>query len=164
MKCYLCKHFGILADNTEFCKLDLTPLCAKFDVGEIVNPLVFTSFIRSTPLKRHYLAAPYSSLDWTLPPARAQKATCMTAFFLFKGLNVFSPLTYTHQMSCEYKQLGEKSTDFWYELDNTYITHWADSLIVLTLPNYEYSAGVQNEVRLAKGLNLPIFFVSPFSN
>ena len=100
-----------------------------------------------------YLACPYSHPDPQIKAMRLQCATA-TAFHLIKqGIYVYSPLT--HNMTT-IDALGiHGHWDTWKTFDFAMISR-CDKLIVLTLPGWEESRGVMDEIDFAHKIGLPV--------
>lgn len=99
-----------------------------------------------------YLAAPYSHPDpevkrWRLETVRQ---TCCELFK--RGIWVFSPLT--HNMTIDAYGINGNWQQ-WGEFDLEMLSR-CDKLIILKLPGWEESKGVQDEINHAQKLGLPI--------
>ena len=104
-----------------------------------------------------YLAAPYSSSNPKNQKDRAdvigQVAKRLT---VEKGLNIHDPVNYGLIL----ENNGGAPLQGWYIFGLLYLLK-CDKLIVLMLPGWQESFGVQEEIRLAKKLGLPIAYITP---
>ncbi len=98
-----------------------------------------------------YLASPYSDPDPLVRKARYEAACDRAARLLGEGRLVYSPVVHSHALA-ERGLPGDWT--FWAE-HNRAMLERSSSLIVLTLPGWEDSEGVQAEIALARSLGLP---------
>jgi hypothetical protein len=99
-----------------------------------------------------YLASPYSHPDPLVKQMRLAIVNRVAAELLSQGMLIFSPLTYSVPLS----QAGaHKGWVNWKEFDFAMIAR-CDKIIVLKLPGWEESTGVNEEIAYAKELGLPI--------
>jgi len=112
--------------------------------------------MHSKPLT--YLACPYTS------PSRLERCRRYTevtdafaALTKEKGWAIFSPITSSHP-------LHERGLDgdwrFWRRIDTAYL-RVSKRMVVLTLPGWESSVGVQAEIKIAKKFKIPVFYMHP---
>lgn len=102
-----------------------------------------------------YLACPYHHENPIIKEQRLRIVTEVAAEMHKQGSYVYSPLTHNHKLS----ELGVKGTwETWCHFDLEMLSR-CDKLIVLTLPGWEVSRGVQAEIAHAKELSLPIQFL-----
>ncbi|MCX7801381.1 MAG: DUF1937 family protein, partial [Fimbriimonadales bacterium] len=104
-----------------------------------------------------YLASPYSHPDPAVREARYQAACRATAALLQAGWVVFSPIVHSHPLV---KFALPTGWDFWERIDRDYLAR-CDEVVVLTLPGWEASVGVREEVRLARELGKPVRYLAP---
>lgn len=104
-----------------------------------------------------YLASPYSHPD---PAVRAQRfrAACRAAVaLLHAGHVVFSPITHSHPLA----QHGLPGNwQFWERYDREFLQR-CDEVVVLMLPGWRKSVGVQAEIRIARELGKPVRYLAP---
>jgi len=100
-----------------------------------------------------YLASPYSHPDSDMRHRRFLLACRAAARLMHQGHHVFSPIAHTHPIA----EAGElpKGWDWWEAFDRAFF-EICDSMVVLTLPGWEESRGVQAEIAIARELGLPI--------
>ena len=102
-----------------------------------------------------YLACPYQHEDPIIKALRLDIVTEVAALFHSKGQYVFSPLTHNHPLI----QKGIAQTwDTWRHFDLELLER-CDKLLVLSLPGWEISKGVEAEITHANNLNIPIEFL-----
>ena len=84
----------------------------------------------------------------------------VTAHFMSSGIHIFSPLSHCHEVATYMPDDPYyRSWDFWREYDFAFLEK-ADKLIILTLPGWESSIGVQAEIQYAQTHNISIEYVS----
>lgn len=99
-----------------------------------------------------YLACPYQHEDPTIKALRLDIVTEVAALLHSRGIYVFSPLTHNYPLI----QKGLLQTwDTWRKFDLELLER-CDKLLVLSLPGWDVSKGVQAEINHAKDLNIPI--------
>lgn len=99
-----------------------------------------------------YLACPYQHEDSSIKALRLDIVTEVAALLHSKGLYVFSPLTHNHPLI----QKGITQTWDTWRLFDLGILERCDKLLVLSLPGWDISRGVQAEIDHAKDLKMPI--------
>ncbi|MEO1969563.1 MAG: DUF1937 family protein [Sphingomonadaceae bacterium] len=112
--------------------------------------------VQLDPAKIIYLAGPYSN-DAPLHPKQPAPASKRLARFnavteaarhlIEDGLLVFSPLTMTHPIDVRMKH--DPGSEFWVAFDEAFMTH-CGRLMVLKLPGWDASSGVQREIDFFK--------------
>jgi len=101
-----------------------------------------------------YLASPYTNnINWNFEKTEAIVAEMMKA-----GLPVFSPIVHNHSIAEKYDL--PKDYEFWKGYNRAILCK-AAQLYILTLPSWEISRGVQDEIAFAKELHIPQMFVHP---
>lgn len=111
-----------------------------------------------------YLAAPYTVRDDTISEAertqqrdqRVEAINSVAATLMKEGLIVFSPITHSHPLALAHDMPG--TWDFW-ERQDMYWLERCDKLVVLQLPGWEESQGVQAEIAHATALQKDILYV-----
>jgi hypothetical protein len=102
-----------------------------------------------------YLACPYSHPDPAVRDQRFLAACRATAELIREGHTVFSPVLIGHSLAHE----GLPGDwDFWEPHDREQLTQ-ARALVVLMLPGWEESIGVQGEIAIARAIGLPIAYL-----
>ena len=104
-----------------------------------------------------YLANPYSHPQKNIEQSRFEMASYATATLISRGINVFSPIAYSHPLATQYK-LG-LDFEYWQDFNRSLID-WADCLLVLMLDGWNDSRGVVGEVNYAINKGKRIFYAS----
>jgi hypothetical protein len=101
-----------------------------------------------------YIASPYSHKDKEV----VRRRYWVTAQFTFAGIRqdmpLFSPILHCHDAA----QLLNVPTDskFWGSYNKNMLTH-SSHLVVLGLPDWEDSIGVEMEVKAAEEMQVPVY-------
>ncbi len=104
-----------------------------------------------------YLCSPYSDPDATVRQQRFEAACRAAAALLRAGIPVFSPIAHSVPIA----RYGLPTTwQFWRWVDLEYLRH-CDALVVLRLPGWEQSIGVQAELALARAQRIPVIELDP---
>ncbi len=103
-----------------------------------------------------YLATPFSSPDIEVRQARYEEACRETAELLREGKIVFSPIVHSYPLT-EYGLPGD--WEFWQKVDS-HMLRKADRLLVLMMPGWKESIGVQAEITLAERLGIGVEYRS----
>ena len=104
-----------------------------------------------------YLACPYSHPDPAVRERRFEHANNTAAKLIAAGEIVYSPISHTHPMV---KYGLPIEFEFYARLD-AFFLNLAKTLIVLTLPGWEDSVGVQAEIAIAEHEGLRIEYIEP---
>jgi len=104
-----------------------------------------------------YLASPYSHPDPAIRQARYQAACRAAAWLIGQGHLVFSPIAHSHGIA---QQGLPGDWEFWQRHDRRMLEA-CDRLVVLTLPGWRESRGVQAEVAIARKLGKPVGYLAP---
>ena len=99
-----------------------------------------------------YLASPYTHDDPAVMEERFQAALRYAARLLGQGVNVFSPIAYTHAMV---RQGLPVDCGFWKQYGQRWLSV-CDSMIVLMLDGWEVSTGVNAEIDIMAAAGKPI--------
>lgn len=102
-----------------------------------------------------YLSSPYSSPDKIIREQRARLATQEVIKFLNKGLNVYSPVSYYHNIITIFSLPMDKN--FWWKY-NSELFKMSRMVYVLCIDGYYESVGVRQEVAFAIASGIPIFY------
>ncbi len=104
-----------------------------------------------------YLAAPFSHPDLEVRQRR-HEAVCRAAAELIRaGRTVFSPISHSYGISRYGLPLN---WEFWQRLDLKYL-EFCDEVIVLKIPGWQESVGVQAEIAAAQAMGKPVTFMEP---
>jgi hypothetical protein len=103
-----------------------------------------------------YLAAPYSHENSDIMESRFNLINMAAASLLKSGHHIYSPISHCHQMAKDNDM--PKEFDFWRKFDTAMISVCSE-LLVLRLPGWKESAGVQAEIKIAKDLGIPVRYI-----
>lgn len=100
-----------------------------------------------------YLASPYSHPDPLVMKTRFLLAEQCTAALLKRKAWVYSPVVHCHELAAKY----QLPTDFayWQEYNIAMIKR-CESFVILAIPGWEESKGVNGEISVARMLGMPI--------
>ncbi len=107
-------------------------------------------------MKLSYLAVPYTHTNKFVMTLRHLLITAVGDRLIANGKHIFSPITESH-MYQQYGEAGHK-WEFWEKHDKLMIRK-CDELLVLMLPGWKESTGVQAEIEYAKGRKMPITYL-----
>ncbi len=99
-----------------------------------------------------YLASPYSDIDPDVREERYQAACRKAAALMREGGLVFSPIVHSHPLTF-HGLPGDWG--YWEQYDRRQLEH-CDEVVVLALPGWKESKGVQAEIAIAKDLGKPV--------
>ena len=119
-----------------------------------MNPIKKTWPVKTDCL--YYLCTVYTSNPNGLDGAY-QEACAVTAKLTELGALVYCPIAHGHGMS-EYLTVSKTDYDFWMGLDKRYI-NYCDRLLVATMPNWETSRGITEEIRYATEIGKPVEYL-----
>ena len=104
-----------------------------------------------------YLASPYSHPDSAIREERFRAACLAAAQLMGAGNVVFSPIVHSHPIA-----LHGLPTDwrFWECHDREHLVR-CDEVVVLMLDGWQESEGVHAEIRIAKELSKPVWYLEP---
>ena len=103
-----------------------------------------------------YLASPYSHPDPRVRQARFQAACRAAAALLSAGEIVFSPIAHSHAIAAH----GLPTAwEFWECADGELLRR-CDELLVLMLPGWQESRGLQAEIAMARELGMPVRYLA----
>ncbi len=104
-----------------------------------------------------YIATPYSHPDEKVRLARFDAANRKAAELMLKGYAVFSPISHSHPITAYIPPEDVDNWEFWKGQDIP-LLEWADELWVMEVDGWKESIGVQDEIKRAKELNMPVIF------
>jgi len=104
-----------------------------------------------------YLASPYSHPEAEVRRARFEAACRAAAELTRQGKTVFAAVVHSHQISRYGLPLDWK---FWARHDRRFL-ELCREVVVLMLPGWEASVGVQAEIAIARELGKPVSFIRP---
>lgn len=103
-----------------------------------------------------YLAVPYQHVDRSVMVERFNTVNCVAARLMAEGRYIFSPISHTHPIA----ECGDlpRGWEYWHGYDRAMLS-CCSTLIVLRLPGWDESIGVQAEIRIAQELGLAIEYI-----
>ena len=104
------------------------------------------------------MASPYTHADPAVREQRYRAAVKKAAELMLAGERVFSPIAHTHEIGLLIDRPVDH--DFWMQQDFAVLRHCA-KVVVLMLPGWMQSAGVGEEIELARKLSIPVEYVEP---
>jgi hypothetical protein len=107
-----------------------------------------------------YLCSPFSSEDSDVRRRRYEQALSATATLMLRDYCVFSPLSHSIPLTDPRFELPQYH-EFWMKQDLA-ILEASVGVIVLQLPGWEQSKGVQAEIAHAKACGLPVIEYTQF--
>lgn len=105
-----------------------------------------------------YLACPYSHKDETVKVSRFEAANKASSKLMKEGQYIFSPISHTHPIALAGGLPG--GWDFWEGYDRR-ILSCCDKIVVLRVPGWETSTGVQAEIKIGQELGIPVEYMDP---
>jgi hypothetical protein len=105
-----------------------------------------------------YLACPYSHKDPAVKVQRFEAVNKVAAKLMAEGNYIFSPISHTHPIALAGSLPG--GWDYWEGYDRTIIACCC-KIIVLRLPGWELSTGVQAEIKIGQELGIPVEYIDP---
>lgn len=112
---------------------------------------------RSQPAPIYYLASPYTHADPERRLRRYRAACRAAAYFIERGLIVYSPIAHGHAVACDGRPLAT-DFEFWQKHCLAMLGR-CDGMLVLTLEGWKESRGVQAEIAEAKRLGIGLLHV-----
>lgn len=105
-----------------------------------------------------YLACPYTAKTQRARRDRFDAANHATKYLMeTEKLNVFSPITHSHPLH----EIGMRGDwEFWKAVDMEYL-RISEKVVVLMLPGWVESVGVQAEIKIAKSMGIPVEYLDP---
>lgn len=109
--------------------------------------------------KIEYLGLPYTDDNPLLENWRADVSDKVAAdLFTREGRIVFAPISAWHHIARKHDLPG--TFEHWSELDEEFIKI-SKKLLIIMLPGWEKSNGVNGEIKLAHKYNVPIDYIDP---
>ena len=111
-----------------------------------------------------YLASPYTyehedreRVD-LIQRLRFETINRVAAILMLDGVRLFSPISHCHPIAL----VGDLpvSWAYWEEYDREMLSI-CEGLIVLMLPGWQESTGVQNEIKISRELGIPVQYIDP---
>ena len=105
-----------------------------------------------------YLAVPYRHKDPKVVEERFKLVNAVAAQMMEDGDFVFSPISHSHPIALAGNLPGDWA--YWEKYDRAMLENCL-RLVVLCLPGWRESEGVQAEMKIASELGLPVTYVAP---
>ena len=105
-----------------------------------------------------YLGLPYTDENPLLKDWRALVSDKIAADLTKQGRIIFAPISAWHHIAKKYKLPG--TFEYWLKLDEEFIKI-SKKLLIITLPGWKESSGVNGEIELAHKYNIPIEYIDP---
>ncbi len=103
-----------------------------------------------------YVCSPYSDPNLEVRQARYEAACRATVELLREGKVVFSPIVHSHPLT-DHGLPGD--WQFWQKVDS-HMLRKADRVLVLMMPGWKESVGIQAEIALAERLGIGVEYRS----
>lgn len=97
-----------------------------------------------------YLAAPYSHPKEDMRLWRSCAAAQTAAKLMQAGHIVYAPTVYGHEVARFLPASLALDHAFWMRQDLPMLTEWADIMMVLTIPGWQTSRGIAEEMKAAR--------------
>jgi hypothetical protein len=110
----------------------------------------------SHPSTLVYLACPYTHPDPRVRVDRFLTVSRVAGSLMRQGMHVFSPITHSHPIAEMVEMPWE--WEFWEDQDKAFLRQ-CSRLIVLQLPGWEASRGVNAEIKIAESLGIPVEYM-----
>lgn len=106
-----------------------------------------------------YLGLPYTDDNPLMEDWRADISDRVAAdLFMREGRIIFAPISAWHHIARKHDLPG--TFEYWLELDEEFIKI-SKKLLIIMLPGWKESNGVNGELRLARKYNVPIEYIDP---
>ena len=105
-----------------------------------------------------YLACPYSHKERYIRIARWIAANQVSAKLMIAKQYVFSPISHTHPIEEASEGKLPMGWDFWEGFDRQYLS-FCKKIIVLCIPGWKESTGVQSEIKIGAEMGIPVEYM-----
>ena len=109
--------------------------------------------------KMYYLASPYSNSDPLIKEQRYLSVVYYGSLLTKMGYTLIEPIGMSVPASQKFDL--PDGYEFWKERDRLFISR-CDGIMVMQMPGVDESVGVQDEIKYAKSLGLPVYTVVPY--
>ena len=107
-----------------------------------------------------YLATPFTDKDPAVMERRFQVVNRVASKLMSDGIHVFSPISHCYPIALEGGL--PKGWEFWEAYDRVMLKA-CTRLIVLMQDGWKESVGVNNEIKIANELGIPVEYMSPIT-
>ena len=105
-----------------------------------------------------YLASPYTHPDSAIRHQRYEQARHVLYLLLSSRTSVYSPIVHCHHVALHHEMPHDAEFWQWYNFNMIEVCR---SLLVLKIPGWERSKGVEAEMKYAEKIGTPIRGVTP---
>jgi len=105
-----------------------------------------------------YLACPYTHKDRYVRVARWIAANTAAAKLMVEKQYVFSPISHTHPIAEASDGALPVEWDYWEKFDRQYLS-FCKKIVVLRIPGWEQSTGVQAEIKIGAEYGIPVEYM-----
>lgn len=105
-----------------------------------------------------YLACPYSHKERYIRVARWIAANQIAAKLMIAKQYVFSPISHTHPIEEASEGKLPMGWEFWEGFDRQYLS-FCKKIVVLRIPGWEESKGVQAEIKIGIEMGIPVEYM-----
>ncbi len=109
----------------------------------------------------YYIASPYTNKDPDVVKKRFYDVMEFTANLMKRNIAVYSPIVHCHELASTHNM--PTTFEYWQKMNHAMLDA-SKGMVVLTLPGWENSKGVEDEIQYAKSKKLPIYFAWPESD
>ncbi|UOK71735.1 DUF1937 family protein [Ancylobacter polymorphus] len=149
----------VTKENTAYCTNPLEQYAAAFNAAEAANDNadIHPAELAGLVGKAVYVATPYTKYVHG-HDAAAYDAAEVTARLMELGIAAFSPIAHAHQVA-RVGRLNKIDADFWQRMDAPWV-RLAEACVVVKMPGWEESAGVQHEIAEFRAAGKPVVFMA----
>lgn len=105
-----------------------------------------------------YLACPYTHKERYVRVARWIAVNHIAARMMAAGEYVFSPISHTHPIAEASDGKLPVGWDYWEKFDRQYLSI-VKKIVVLRLPGWDKSTGVQAEIKIGEEMGIPVEYI-----
>ncbi len=106
----------------------------------------------------YYIASPYTHEDPAIRTQRFQEVMKFTATLMKVQIPVYSPIVHCHELALTHEL--PHTFDYWQKMNHAMLDA-SKATIILTIPGWEKSKGVEDEIDYSKELKHPLYFAWP---
>jgi hypothetical protein len=105
-----------------------------------------------------YLACPYSSKEPHMLAVRWAVANRVAAKLMAEGNYIFSPISHTHPIKEVSNGTLPGGWEYWEGFDRQFLS-FCKKIIVIRIPGWKESTGVQAEIKIGYEFGIPIEYI-----
>ncbi len=109
-------------------------------------------------MKMEYLATPYSHKSQEVKDYRAAVSDVIAMELTMQGRLIYAPMSSWHHIARKYDMPTDAK--FWEKLNMSFLAN-SDRLLVIMLPGWETSVGVNDEIEFAVKHDIEIVYLNP---